>query len=399
MSNAWPHVALTELLTQRRDAVKIKSGVEYRLLGVRWYGEGPFHRETVTRDTSKATTVYRVKPGQFIYNRLFAGKGSFGVVLPEFAGAFVSNEFPLFDTDADRLSAEYLNLYFQQRSVWDHVEAVSTGTTASRNRWKESQFLTHHVPLPPLAVQGRIVELIQACDDHTAALDAEVEALTGVLKRRRADLITDDSVEAVRAEQAFDFSTGVRRTPDRAAGPYMTPYLRSANVGYGTLDLSDVLEMNYNPAERKKFGLQYGDVVVSEGSASASAVGLPAIWRDELPGPVCTQMTLLRLRGLEGICISEFVFHWCMWAYESRAFLDVAGGTNIKHISAKRAKGMAVRLPSLDRQREIALELDAMDAALKAARAQTARLRDVRVGMLAGLLDRTIDIESAESGG
>jgi restriction endonuclease S subunit len=179
----------------------------------------------------------------------------------------------------------------------------------------------------------------------------------------------------------------------------MTPYLRSANVGYGTLDLSDVLEMNYNPAERKKFGLQYGDVVVSEGSASASAVGLPAIWRDELPGPVCTQMTLLRLRGLEGICISEFVFHWCMWAYESRAFLDVAGGTNIKHISAKRAKGMAVRLPSLDRQREIALELDAMDAALKAARAQTARLRDVRVGMLAGLLDRTIDIESAESGG
>ena len=48
----------------------------------------------------------------------------------------------------------------------------------------------------------------------------------------------------------------------------MTPYLRSANVGYGTLDLSDVLEMNYDPAERKKFGLQYGDVVVSEGSAS-----------------------------------------------------------------------------------------------------------------------------------
>ena len=396
MSNAWPHVALSELVTQRRDAVKIESGVEYRLLGVRWYGEGAFHRETVTRQTSKATTVYKVMPGQFIYNRLFAGKGAFGLVLPEFAGAFVSNEFPLFDTETERLSAEYLNLYFQQRPVWDYVEAVSTGTTASRNRWKESQFFAQHIPLPPLPTQEQIIEVISAVDDQITSLRAEARALAAVLSRRRADLITDDSVEAVRAEHAFDFSTGVRRTPDRAIGPFMTPYLRSANVGYGTLDLSDVLEMNYDPAERKKFSLQYGDVVVSEGSASANAVGMPAMWRNELPAPVCTQMTLLRLRALEGVCIPEFVFHWSMWAYESRAFLDVAGGTNIKHISAKRAKGMAVRLPSLDRQREMSAELDAMESALEATRAEAARLREVRAGLLSGLLNRVIDIELAE---
>ena len=396
MSNAWPHVALSELVTQRRDAVKIESGVEYRLLGVRWYGEGAFHRETVTRQTSKATTVYKVMPGQFIYNRLFAGKGAFGLVLPEFAGAFVSNEFPLFDTETERLSAEYLNLYFQQRPVWDYVEAVSTGTTASRNRWKESQFFAQHIPLPPLPTQEQIIEVISAVDDQITSLRAEARALAAVLSRRRADLITDDSVEAVRAEHAFDFSTGVRRTPDRAIGPFMTPYLRSANVGYGTLDLSDVLEMNYDPAERKKFSLQYGDVVVSEGSASANAVGMPAMWRNELPAPVCTQMTLLRLRALEVVCIPEFVFHWSMWAYESRAFLDVAGGTNIKHISAKRAKGMAVRLPSLDRQREMSAELDAMESALEATRAEAARLREVRAGLLSGLLNRVIDIELAE---
>jgi restriction endonuclease S subunit len=335
-------------------------------------------------------------PGQFIYNRLFAGKGAFGLVLPEFAGAFVSNEFPLFDTETERLSAEYLNLYFQQRPVWDYVEAVSTGTTASRNRWKESQFFAQHIPLPPLPTQEQIIEVISAVDDQITSLRAEARALAAVLSRRRADLITDDSVEAVRAEHAFDFSTGVRRTPDRAIGPFMTPYLRSANVGYGTLDLSDVLEMNYDPAERKKFSLQYGDVVVSEGSASANAVGMPAMWRNELPAPVCTQMTLLRLRALEGVCIPEFVFHWSMWAYESRAFLDVAGGTNIKHISAKRAKGMAVRLPSLDRQREMSAELDAMESALEATRAEAARLREVRAGLLSGLLNRVIDIELAE---
>ena len=70
--------------------------------------------------------------------------------------------------------------------------------------------------IPPLPMQERMVEVIGAVDDQITALDAEAEALTAVLRRRRADLITDNSAKAVRAEHAFDFSTGVRRTPDRA---------------------------------------------------------------------------------------------------------------------------------------------------------------------------------------
>ncbi|MET8862639.1 restriction endonuclease subunit S [Nonomuraea sp. NPDC004580] len=289
---------------------------------------------------------------------------------------------------------EFIALGLENVVSGGHLDTLVTKTTIAHINQAKLRSLP--VTLPPLSTQQRIVKVIGAVDDQITALDAEARALAAVLRRRRADLITDDSGVAVRAENAFDFSTGVRRTPDRATGPYMTPYLRSANVGYGTLDLSDVLEMNYDPVEREKFGLRYGDVVVSEGSASANAVGMPAMWRDELPGPVCTQMTLLRLRALEGVCIPEFVFHWSMWAYESRAFLDIAGGTNIKHISAKRAKGMIVRLPSLDRQREMVAELDAMESVVKATRAEAARLRDVRAGLLAGLLDRTVEIESAK---
>ncbi len=312
--------------------------------------------------------------------------------------ALASTEFAVLRPIDLRIGLAFLYCLCRSSNFASMLDERSTGTTGSRKRSKAADALAFTFSLPPLSVQERIAEIIGAVDDEITALDTESRALTMVLRRRRADLATDDSIEAVRAEQAFDFSTGVRRTPDRATGPYMTPYLRSANVGYGTLDLSDVLEMNYDPSERKKFALRYGDVLVSEGSASANAVGMPAMWRDELPGPVCTQMTLLRLRALEEICIPEFVFHWCMWAYESRAFLDIAGGTNIKHISAKRAKGMTVRLPSLDRQREIAAELDAMESALKAVRAEATHLREVRASLLSGLLDRTIDIESAELG-
>ncbi|MEH0471796.1 hypothetical protein QA943_23675 [Streptomyces sp. B21-097] len=391
----WQRVPAGKVAYQRREIVRLVPGTEYRTMGVRWYSKGAYDRGVVTTDTVKAKSLYRVREGDFTFNRIDTQKGAFDVVSAELDGALATNEFPLYEVNEAELDARFLLLNFQRPGVLREIGAMRAGSEG-RARWKEADFEAWMVPMPPLPVQRRIIEVIDAIDDQIDALDAEMKALTKVLRRRRADLITDNSVEAVRAEHAFGFSTGVRRTPDRAAGPYMTPYLRSANVGYGALDLSDVLEMNYDPAEREKFGLRYGDVVVSEGSASANAVGMPAMWRDELPAPVCTQMTLLRLRAREGVCIPEFVFHWCMWAYESRAFLDVAGGTNIKHISAKRAKGMAVRLPSLDRQREMAVELDAMESALEATRAEATRLRGVRAGLLSGLLDRTINIESAE---
>ena len=89
----WTPVRLGEVTTQVRDAVKVAVGPKYPLLGVKWYAEGPFLRETVSSETSKATTLYRVSPGQFIYNRMFAWKGAFGIVGDGLAGSFVSNEF------------------------------------------------------------------------------------------------------------------------------------------------------------------------------------------------------------------------------------------------------------------------------------------------------------------
>lgn len=390
--NDWTETRLGDLTTQVQDVVRVAPGESYPLLGVRWYAEGPFLRETVTTESSKASRFYRVRPGQFIYNRLFAWKGSFGLVGSELDGSYVSNEFPLFKCDPERLRPEFLSLHFRQSHLWAHIERISTGTTASRNRWKEAQFNDHTVALPSLAEQRRIVDVIAAVDAQIESTDDEVGRLGTFVRLRRSELVNDDTVPQVRAEEAFEFSTGVRRTPDRAHGPSMTPYLRSANVGYGALDLFDVQEMNYDTREREKFSLRHGDVLVSEGSASAKAVGMPAMWREELPAPVCFQMTLLRLRAIEAVCLPGFAFHWCMWAYESGAFLDIAGGTSIKHISAKRSSQMPVRLPALERQHEITAELSALDMGLVAARDQLVRLRDFRSALLTSLLNQNIEI-------
>lgn len=357
-------------------------GIDSTLVASTSFGEAPGRARRI------------VRKGDVLVSTVRPNLRAFAQVSGEFDGEVASTGFAVVRAKEGRIADGFAWVLISSDRFVNDMVSKTTGSNYPAVRAEDVK--GYKFALPPMSVQERIVEVISAVDDQITALDVVAVALSLVLRRSRADHMTDESVEPVRAEHAFDFSTGVRRTPDRASGPHMTPYLRSANVGYGTLDLTDVMEMNYDPAERDKFGLRYGDVVVSEGSASANAVGMPAMWRDELPAPVCTQMTLLRLRALEGVCIPEFVFHWSMWAYESRAFLDIAGGTNIKHISAKRSKGMAVRLPSLDRQREIAVELDAMESALEATRAEAARLRGVRVRLLSGLLDGTIKIEPAE---
>lgn len=174
----------------------------------------------------------------------------------------------------------------------------------------------------------------------------------------------------VPAGEAFSIVMGRQRSPSRANGPGMTPYLRSANVGDGRLDLRDVKQMDFTATERERFALRRGDVLVSEGSASAQAVGMASVWAEELPGDVCFQNTLLRFRAVPGVTEPGFAYQWCRWAYDSGAFREAASGTNIKHIGAARAAAMNVALPPRSEQRRIVDVMTAVDAQIAALEAE-----------------------------
>lgn len=390
----WPLAILGTILTQHIPAqVKPAANERVAFAGVRWYGAGLFIREQRLGSDIKGK-CYALKPGTLIYNRLFAWKQSFAVVPDEFEGVLVSNEFPQFDVDSALATPAYLALCCSSPVFAAQALALSTGSAAvSRNRLKETDFLGASVPRPPVDVQKTVVAVISALDDAAAATETEAASLADVLKIRRATLVNSDACDAVPAQNAFDIRLGRQRSPQRATGPSMTLYLRSANIGYDELRLQDVFAMDFNQREREIYALQDGDVLVSEGSAGAGAVGMPAVWHDEIDGPVCFQNTLLRYRSVEGVTTPEFVRHWCLWAYESGTFRDTApDGVNIKHIGDRRAKKMSVRLPSLERQSRIADELDPITTAVASLREEAARLRTARIALLESLLSREVEL-------
>lgn len=393
MRDGWSRVPLGSLTTQTSTPVAVRDDREYVSLGLRMYGGGVFAREAKNGSEIKAARLFAVRPGQFIYNRLFASGGSFGLVRPEHEGAVVSNEFPLFDLDESRLIPEYLYLYFQQPLVWEVVAAQCIGTTKTRLRWKEERFSKYEMPLPSLVEQRRIVDLIAALDDTIQATHENAKTLAHVLAARRDAVFRGSST--VPAPDMFLIVQGLQRSPTRAEGPHQTPYLRSANVLNGSLDLTDVKTMSFDPTQQEKYRLLPGDVLVTEGSASAAAVGAPAEYHGELEGTVCFQNTLLRYRAIPGTTTPAYVSQWCSWAYESGAFREAANGTNIKHIGSGGASRMMVANVPLELQPEITADTEAAQSALEEATRQATTLQQLRSNLLTALLSGEHEIPAS----
>ncbi|MEX2175873.1 MAG: restriction endonuclease subunit S [Pirellulaceae bacterium] len=176
MSKHWPTVRLGEVLEPIARPEAVQPTSRYRMLGTRWYAGGLFAKEERTGQEIAAAKLYRVCEGDFVYNRLFAWKGSFAIAGKESDGCYVSNEFPCFGIRRERLDPSFLGYYFHRQSAWFEALGLSSGATpTSRNRLKESLFLKMKIPLPPLAEQRRVVARIE----ELAAQIHEARSLRG----------------------------------------------------------------------------------------------------------------------------------------------------------------------------------------------------------------------------
>lgn len=194
----------------------------YRLLGARWYAQGLFVKDEKSGQNIKANILYRVKTGDFVYNRLFAWKGSFAIAGDEADECYVSNEFPCFAVNRERLDPSYLKWWFSRESTWLRALGLSSGATpTSRNRLKEQHLLGLGIPLPPLTEQRRIV--------------ARIEELAE--KVREAQSLRESAVEEMDAhwpatlKRAFD-GTFARRVAAKVTAPELLKRSATLHVGY-----------------------------------------------------------------------------------------------------------------------------------------------------------------------
>ena len=155
--------------------------------------------------------------------------------------------------------------------------------------------------------------------------------------------------------QIGEVQLGRQRSPKNRSKNYPTKYIRAANITENGIDLEDVFDMDFDPEERRRYRLRFGDVVLSEASGSARQVGKPAIWRNELE-ECCFQNTVIRLKPYE--VLSKYLLVVFQSYYWNGLFARIAGGVGINHLGADKFSGIDIAIPPLAEQGRIVAEVE-----------------------------------------
>jgi type I restriction enzyme S subunit len=180
----WIRTTLSDVVTLVQDLHKVQTDTTYPNIGIFSYARGLFRKPHIAGLQTSATYLNRVHAGQFIYSRLFAFEGAYGMVYDEFDNYFVSNEYPTFNCNTEKVLPEFLYAYFKSPTVWKDVAVGSKGLGDRRQRVQPQQILTHRFMLPPIEYQYGLRQLMakagtlkQLHSETAAELDAMLPSI------------------------------------------------------------------------------------------------------------------------------------------------------------------------------------------------------------------------------
>lgn len=116
--NNWERVRLGEVVKASTDMEEPQPGRPYRQVGVKWWGEGVYERETIDGVATAYKEFTRLKANDFIYNKIWARNGSVAIVPEALEGCYASTEFPVYRIDSNRLLPNFLSNLTQMKDFW-----------------------------------------------------------------------------------------------------------------------------------------------------------------------------------------------------------------------------------------------------------------------------------------
>jgi type I restriction enzyme S subunit len=389
----WPLVAFSELFTPNRRPYTLGPTEDANLVGMRLYGQGPFHREFKPATKIRKKTHFTIKTGDVIYNKLFAWKGAFGVVPPGLDGMFVSDKYPTYQHDPSRVDLDYLKWYFRYPPLWEQAYQMSTGSAAlSKLTLNPPRFMDLVIPLPPLAEQKRVAKKIE----HLASRVSEAHVL-----RRKSSREADSLIRSRLREigERLPHNGTLEHVLSGKPRNGWSAKCDNAEGGIAVLTLGAVTGYEYDPEAIKRtsmatdstahYWLQEGDLLITRSNTPA-LVGHAAVYTGT-PSPCIYPDLMMRVPVDAALASTRFVWYWLQTPQVREYILANAKGTSSTMKKISQGVVMGIPFPhtlSNDEQREIVHYLDSLQVKaehLKSFQKMTAVELDA---LLPSILDR-----------
>lgn len=252
------------------------------------------------------------------------------------------------------------------------------------------------VDLPPIDEQRRIADF----------LDVETARIGALKESRRAQVSVLDELELARigrqlstAETTgpvyayFDVQLGKMLNAERASGASQQPYLRNANIHWYEIDTEDMATMTFDSDERRRYGVQAGDLLVCEGGAGVAEA---AVW----DGRISTcfyQKSLHRVRARSHVPV-EWMMYWLRYTKAIGTFNADGNLATIPHLTGEQLAEYRIQIPEDGHRRvaELSSEIAAIRMTQREMAAADALLAERRQALITAAVTGRIDVTTAE---
>ncbi len=354
---------------------------------------------------SRNLTNYKiVEKGDFAYNPYRVNVGSLALFRGDNPG-LVSPAYTVFRVrSSDRLDPDFLLMLFKSSSLRSEIDRVAMSRGSVRRSLAYKDLSDFHIPLPPLPEQRAIAHVLRTVQRAKEATERVIQATRELKKSLMRYLFTYGPVsgeeavsvplketeiglvpehwKVVRLGEIFEIQQGKALSPKSRIGSRMRPFLRTANILWGRVDLSNVDYMHFEESEEQRLALRVGDLLVCEGGD----IGRTAIWNGQIQ-PCYYQNHLYRLRPNCSDVEPTFYMYWMETAWTILRLYGGAGNkTTIPNLSQSRLSSFPVPFPSLSEQRTIARVLRTVDKKLQVEEARKQALEELFKTLLHNLM-------------
>jgi len=195
---SWEKVKIGDILTRRRDTIKVVPQKDYKLVTIKLYHKGVVLR-SVEKGENIKSSMSLVKGGDFILSGIDARNGAFGIVPDDLDGAIVTNDFWCLDPDKRFIDKDFL-LFLTTTEFFDYICKQSSDGVTQRIRLQREKFFNYEITLPPISDQKLLVSKLKELEFQSQKLSSELNYQSLLVKKLRQQLL-QDAVQGKLVEQ------------------------------------------------------------------------------------------------------------------------------------------------------------------------------------------------------
>ena len=390
--NNWVTYKMSDVLEPISIPVDLKSGIDYREIGIRSHGKGIFHKEITDAETIGNKRVFKVIPNALIFNIVFAWEQAVAKTSEEDKGFIASHRFPQYIPKDNLSDIDYLLYLFMSPKGKYLLNLASPGGAGRNKTLGKKAFDDLELKLPTNIEQQKIVKILSTWDKAISTTERLIDNSNQQKKALMQQLLTGKKRLLDESGQRFE-GEWEERAVSSLGKIYSGGTPSTSNTEYWDGDINWITPTDITKQDSRYINSSLRKIT-QEGLENSSAKLVPAgslliCTRATIGAMAITSHEMCTNQGFKNIVPNsktniEFVYY--LLTYNKHRMISKASGSTFLELSKTSFESMKFKVPKLKEQQKIAIVLTNADKEIELLEQQLADLQQEKKALMQVLL-------------